>query len=332
MIHIPTTMRPGVFTDLRVHAAAACGMYRGIAAVARTVSGEPGEATLVRDPAQAAVFGTDSALYEMIKALLEAGASQIYAIPAGEDYTAAFAAAERLPVYLLVCDGGADVLAAHISACCENGRERIGLLAVSDPTAAAAAAGTLNHPHIAVICDGGDDTHVTAAAFAAAVARFGASGSLNGLPVRSVGGSGGTLTAAQAEMLLAAGAIPFEVCGGEAVCVRAVTSCTKDADGEPDATFRDLSTVLAVDEVLDTVRRAVKARLRGCKNNAATRESIASQITVELEAMRARGILDSYRPPVVAAHPQDSAVCVATLGIRVAPEISQIVLRAEITV
>ena len=26
MIHIPTTMRPGVFTDLRVHAAAACGM------------------------------------------------------------------------------------------------------------------------------------------------------------------------------------------------------------------------------------------------------------------------------------------------------------------
>ena len=74
------------------------------------------------------------------------------------------------------------------------------------------------------------------------------------------------------------------------------------------------------------------ARLRGLKNNAVTRESIASQITVELEAKRALGVIDSYEPPRVTAHPCDASVCVATLSMRVAPEISQIVVAAEIVV
>ena len=77
---------------------------------------------------------------------------------------------------------------------------------------------------------------------------------------------------------------------------------------------------------------AAGTRLRGLKNNAVTRESIASQITVELEAKRALGVIDSYEPPRVTAHPCDASVCVATLSMRVAPEISQIVVAAEIVV
>ena len=134
-----------------------------------------------------------------------------------------------------------------------------------------------------------------------------------------------------AQTLLAAGVTPFERCGGEVRCVRALTT-SRTVNGLPDNTFSALSTVLAVDEVVGAVRRAVRARLRGLKNNAVTRESIASQITVELERERALGVIDSYRPPRVAAHPDDASVCVATLSLRVAPEINQIVIAADIVV
>ena len=53
---------------------------------------------------------------------------------------------------------------------------------------------------------------------------------------------------------------------------------------------------------------------------------------MELEAKRALGVIDSYEPPRVTAHPCDASVCVATLSMRVAPEISQIVVAAEIVV
>ena len=73
-------------------------------------------------------------------------------------------------------------------------------------------------------------------------------------------------------------------------------------------------------------------RLGSLKNSAATRESIATQVLVELEAQRQLGRIDRYEPPVVAAHPQDPAVCVATLRFQVAPELGQILLAAEILV
>lgn len=168
------------------------------------------------------------------------------------------------------------------------------------------------------------------AAFAAAAANAAGTNSLNGLPLRLEKPFDGTLTAVQIETLLRAGVAPFERRGEGAACVRAVTTGrTGDAVEGPHAA---LSTALAVDAVVSAVRGAVGTRLRGLKNNAVTRESIASQITVELEAKRALGVIDSYEPPRVTAHPCDASVCVATLSMRVAPEISQIVVAAEIVV
>ena len=168
------------------------------------------------------------------------------------------------------------------------------------------------------------------AAFAAAAANAAGTNSLNGLPLRLEKPFDGMLTAVQIETLLRAGVAPFERRGEGAACVRAVTTGrTGDAAEGPHAA---LSTALAVDAVVTAVRGAVGTRLRGLKNNAVTRESIASQITVELEAKRALGVIDSYEPPRVTAHPCDASVCVATLSMRVAPEISQIVVAAEIVV
>jgi len=333
MVKIPTTMRPGVFVHTSIQPVfSSAGTRSGVVAVAQAGGGTAGEVIKITTLSQAAVFGVGSVLYGMVKTLLDAETAPVYAVPAGQDYAAAFAACQPLAdVCAVVSDGGADALSKHISTCCDQGKEQIGILAVSGVSGACQAAQSINNTHVVVVCDGGNKTTVTAAAFAAVLAACGADGSLNGAGVPFGAIFDGTLTASEIQTLLQSGVTPFERCGDEVECVRAVTSCTR-VDGIADRTFANLSTILAIDDVISSVRHTVKSRLKGLKNNAATRESIASQITIELEAKRALGIIDSYRAPVVAVHPQDSSICVATLMFKVAPEINQIVISTEIQV
>ncbi|MCI8493186.1 hypothetical protein [Anaerotruncus sp.] len=334
MINLPDSMRPGVYTSTDVRSGAASVDKRtAVAAVGPAKADyEPvGTIVEVHAYADAAVFGEESALCAMARALLAGGVSRVLAVAAGTDYETAFAALEgESGLFAVVSDGGGAALAHHINACCAMGRERVGIVAVSEAEAAAEAAGAINHTRVMVACDAGTRTAEVAAAFAAAAANAAGTNSLNGLPLRLEKPFDGTLTAVQIETLLRAGVAPFERRGEGAACVRAVTTGrTGDAVEGPHAA---LSTALAVDAVVSAVRGAVGTRLRGLKNNAVTRESIASQITVELEAKRALGVIDSYEPPRVTAHPCDASVCVATLSMRVAPEISQIVVAAEIVV
>lgn len=333
MINLPDSMRPGVYTstDIRIGTAAA-GTRAAIAAVGQAQAGyEPaGMIVEVRSYADAAAFGEESVLYAMVRALLAGGVSRVLAVAAGADYEAALSALEgESDLLAIVSDGEGAALARHVDACCAMGRERVGIVAVAEAAAAVEMAGEINNTRVVIACDAGTRTAEVAAAFAAAANAAGTN-SLNGLPLRLEKPFDGTLTAVQIETLLRAGVTPFERRGEGAACVRAITTGrTGDAAEGPHAA---LSTALAVDAVVSAVRGAVGTRLRGLKNNAVTRESIASQITIELEAKRALGVIDSYDPPRVTAHPCDASVCVATLSMRVAPEISQIVIAAEIVV
>ncbi|WP_278941610.1 hypothetical protein [Anaerotruncus colihominis] len=334
MINLPDSMRPGVYTSTDIRSGtAAAGTRAAIAAVGQAKAGyEPAGTTVeVRSYTDASAFGEESALCAMARALLAGGVSRVLAVAAGADYEAAFAALEgERDLFAVVSDGGGAALARHVDACCAIGRERVGIVAAAEAEAAVAAAAEINSTRVVVACDAGTRTAEVAAAFAAAAANAAGTNSLNGLPLRLEKPFDGTLTAVQIETLLRAGVAPFERRGEGAACVRAITTGrTGDASEGPHAA---LSTALAVDSVVTAVRGAVGARLRGLKNNAVTRESIASQITVELEAKRALGVIDSYEPPRVTAHPCDASVCVATLSMRVAPEISQIVVAAEIVV
>ena len=332
MINLPDSMRPGVYTstDIRIGTAAA-GTRAAIAAVGQAKAGyEPaGTAVEVRSYTDASAFGEESTLCAMARALLAGGVSRVLAVAVGADYEAAFAALEgERDLFAVVSDGGGAALARHVDACCAMGRERVGIVAAAEAEAAVAAAAEINNTRVVVACDAGTRTAEVAAAATAANAA--GTNSLNGLPLRLEKPFDGMLTAVQIETLLRAGVAPFEGRGEGAACVRAITTGrTGDASEGPHAA---LSTALAVDAVVTAVRGAVGTRLRGLKNNAVTRESIASQITVELEAKRALGVIDSYEPPRVTAHPCDASVCVATLSMRVAPEISQIVVAAEIVV
>lgn len=329
MVKLPDSLRPGVFVHTCVvRAGAQGGGLRRAALAGQAAPGAPAGPVLVRGAEDLAPFGEGTALYEMGLAALAAGGAPLWVAAAGQDYAAALSAlAAQEGVGVLVSDGGGQALRQLLEEGAAAGREQVGILAGGDPQEAAQLAGELASARVAVACDGGQATHATAAAFGAQVAARGADGGLNGLWVDCPPPSQGGLTPAQSAGLLAAGVCPFEPAGEGLCCVRAVTTRT----GEGRA-WADLAAVLAVDEVVRGVRAGVAGRLAGQKHTAATRESIASQILVELEAQRQLGRIDRYEPPVVAAHPQDPAVCVATLRFQVAPELGQILLAAEILV
>lgn len=297
--------------------------------MAQAGSGEAGKAIRLETAADARQFGGDSALCRMASILLEVSISPVWAVPAGADYEAAYAACEALDDLLAVTgDGGAQALCAHVERCRENGKERVGILPASSVEAACDAAKEANSPHLVIVCDGGTRTEETAAAFAAAVVQAPAGETLNGtvLPLAEFDGA---LSDGQIETLLGFGVTPVERLDMKASVVRAVTSCTS-ALGRQTRMFSSLSATLAADDVVRTIRQAVRLRLKGMKNTAVTRESIASQIVVELENKRTQGVIDSYLPPVVKPHPEDPSVCAVTLRFRAAPEISQIVISAQI--
>lgn len=329
MTELPQTLRPGVFTCTSTVPACLGKSRGGAAAAAQADAGEPGKAVRIESREQAQEFGIESPLCRMASILLEAGVSPVWAVPAGEDYAAAYAACEGLSDVIAVTgDGGMQELCRHVERCCENGRERIGILPAEGVKAACTAAKAANNPHIAVVCDGGNKTEETAAAFTAAVVSAPAGANLNGeaLPLEEFDGR---LSDSEVESLLKCGVTPVEYADETAVAVRAVTSCTS-ALGRQTRAYSSLSATLAADDVVRTIRQAVRLRLKGMKNTPVTRESIASQIVVELENKQAQGVIDCYLPPVVRAHSADPAVCMVTLQFQAAPEMSQIVISAQI--
>ncbi len=330
MNRLPNSLRPGVFVYGQMVSAAA-HRRSGVAAVAQAaqeLENIPETATKIERLEDALVFGETSALYQMVEALLAAGASPVYALAAGTDYAAAFEKLDGLEeLSIVVCDGGAQTLPAALERAAQLGQERVAVIAAALEQAPALAA-QLCCERVAVACDGGSHTVRTAAAFAAAIAACGAQQSLNGLALPLDASSfDGTLTTAQVEMLLAAGVTPFVRYGSAVECVRALTS-----RAPKNRTWASVSSVLAVDEVLHTIRGVIKSRLKGRRNNLATRESIASQITVELERLRIAGVIESFQPPIVQIHPKDPAIAEAVLQIQVAPELNQIVISAELLI
>ena len=167
MINLPDSMRPGVYTSTDVRSGAASVDKRtAVAAVGQAKADyEPvGTIVEVHAYADAAVFGEESALCAMARALLAGGVSRVLAVAAGTDYETAFAALEgESGLFAVVSDGGGAALAHHINACCAMGRERVGIVAVSEAEAAAEAAGAINHTRVMVACDAGTRTAEVAA-------------------------------------------------------------------------------------------------------------------------------------------------------------------------
>ena len=133
------------------------------------------------------------------------------------------------------------------------------------------------------------------------------------------------------DLLIQGGVTPLELLAGGCYVVRGVTTRTTTG-GVADATWRELTTILVVDEVIPGIRNALRAKFARAKNTGQSRGAIRSQVVMELEDRVNREIIDSYED--VTAEPLDSdpTVCLVEFAFTVAHGLNQIWLSAHITV
>lgn len=341
---MPTNERPGIYTGYQVTSAVSGTAGGGIVGLAaQAESGTANEVVRLGSYAEAAsAFGADSALAALARLALLNGATEVHAVRAAgtstANYTAAFAALQAdTQVRVLICDSRtAEVHAAmksSITSAPERSKYRIGVVeSAGNVTAMTSAATALNCERMVLCTPGTGNAGEVAAAVAGAIAG----GNDPALPLGGAVLSG--LTSAPAvwsdtdvNSLVRGGVTPVESVAGEVSVVRGVTTRTTTG-GAADATWRELSTVLVVDDVIPTVRDALRSRFARSKNTAQTRGAIRTQVVIELENKRAREIIDSYGSVTAAASAEDPTVCVVTFEFTVAHGLNQVQLTASITV
>ena len=154
---------------------------------------------------------------------------------------------------------------------------------------------------------------------------------INGAELTLFGAAGKRLSDNEIDQLVRGGVTPIETVGGVSSPVRGITTKTSSG-GAADTTWRELTTILIVDEVIPTIRSALRMRFARSKNTAQSRGAIRSQVVLELEEMKSREIVDSYGEVLVSALKSDPTVCLVEFSFTVAHGLNRIYLTAHITV
>lgn len=275
------------------------------------------------------VFGEDaSGVYGMstlLRFLFANGAGAVKAVAVGKDeseekdYASAFAAlSDEEDVGVMVCDSAAQSVHLLLKTAAEEAsaarRERIAVIGGSEETVAQMVnrAKAVNSERVVLVGPdiASDDGGTMSAVFAAAGKR---------------------LSDNEIDQLVRGGVTPIETVGGVSSPVRGITTKTSSG-GATDTTWRELTTILIVDEVIPTIRSALRTRFARSKNTAQSRGAIRSQVVLELEEMKSREIVDSYGEVLVSALKSDPTVCLVEFSFTVAHGLNRIYLTAHITV
>ena len=353
--------RPGVYSSYdasSVVSASAAAKTIGAAAVA--TKGTPNKVELITSYEEGKnVFGEDaSGVYGMstlLKFLFANGAGAVKAVAVGKDeseekdYASAFAAlSDEEDVGVMVCDSAAQSVHLLLKTAAEDAsaarRERIAVIGGSEETVAQMVnrAKAVNSERVVLVGpdiasdDGGTMSAVFAAAAVAAVAAVIAGNTdpsvpINGAELTLFGAAGKRLSDNEIDQLVRGGVTPIETVGGVSSPVRGITTKTSSG-GAADTTWRELTTILIVDEVIPTIRSALRTRFARSKNTAQSRGAIRSQVVLELEEMKSREIVDSYGEVLVSALKSDPTVCLVEFSFTVAHGLNRIYLTAHITV
>ena len=154
---------------------------------------------------------------------------------------------------------------------------------------------------------------------------------LGGAELKGVDGLEARYGDTEIDTLVRGGVTPVEQAAGVVSVVRGVTTRTKTGEAA-DATWRELTTIRIVDDVIPTVRDALRARFRRAKNTEQSRGAIRSQVVLELENKLAREIITGYGEVSVEADADNPTVCLVDFSFTVAHGLNQIWLSAHITV
>ena len=343
--------RPGVYSNVEVSSrlsGSSTGKTIGIAAISST--GSKGVCTSVTSYGEAvSIFGSDCNLTKLIKLLLLNGAAAIEAVPVSvgseattADYIAAFAGLmEKENVTIMLCDSRADAVYSAmktvIEGAAENCKYRIGIVESAGTVAEVSAkAAAINYERIIMAYPAIENDGALMGAAAAALAGVISAGGdpalpINGAELVGLDSFSKLFSDADINTLVQAGVTPIESVYGSPCVVRAVTTRAKSS-GVADSTWRELTTVLVIDDVIPSVRKALRVKFPRVKNTAQTRGAIRTQVIIELENKLKKEIIDAYGDVTATADESDPTVCNVGFEFTVAHGLNRIVLSAQICV
>ncbi len=345
--------RPGVYSSYDASASLRGGRAaRAIGAVAKSKSGTPNTPVTVTSYEMGlSVFGEDSSaspgMSTLLKLLFMGGASMVTAVAVdGEDYAGAFAALQGTEnVQVVVCDSGELAVQQALRNSLERAstahRERIAVVGMNGASTSelTARAKELNSERMVLVGPDGLDSAgkrlsgvFAAAAVAAAIAvTRDPAIPLNGSTLYGLGGVSEQYSDNDIDLLVRGGVTPLEAVGGVVSPVRGITTRTSTG-GADDSTWRELTTILIVDDVIPSIRQSLRSRFSQAKNTVQTRGAIRSQVIVELESKLRAEIIDGYGDVSVSVCDDDPTVCLVEFSFSVAHGLNQIYLTAHITI
>ena len=337
--------RPGVYVEYDTTSRAASGRSR-VAGVAALGAGS-GLYRFTTPQSAAAVFPDSTTAGKMLALAFENGASTVAFCPVAdpEGYADAF---DRLrntcEADVLATDCADDEVLADLgeALCAVGARECIAFAGLTDPSLAElrALAGAVNCERIVLVgpdvryageenCGGGC---LAAAAMAGLVcAQTDPALPLSGAALAGLDAVGIALSETQIDTLVRAGVTPLEQVGGQVRIIRAVTTRTS-TEGEADDTWRELSTVMILDDVIPAVRSALAAKFLRRKNTAVTRNAIRAQTAIILDDRVRRQIIEDYDSLRVEAVQGDPTGCEVSFSFRIVQGLLRIHLYAHILV
>lgn len=338
--------RPGVYSSYDASSVVdRAGGAKTVAVVAARGGGEGGQVyELTRYEQAVAAFGKEDRLTQLTRLLFLNGAAGVVAVPvAGEEgYQAAFdTLAQREDIGVVVCDSTAlavqQALRESVKEASEARRERVAVVCGATGETVAALvnrAQELNDPRVVLVapCEvEGAGASVAAAVAGAIAASIDPAVPLGGAQLQGVTALTARYGDGEIDLLVRGGVTPLESIAGTVSVVRGVTTKTKSG-AAADTTWRELTTILIVDDVIPAIRNSLRAKFQRSKNTEQSRGAIRSQVILELENKLAKEIITGYDNVAVTAKEDDPTVCVVDFSFTVAHGLNQIWLTAHITV
>ena len=342
MANLTNHERPGIYSGYemtRVLQSSSGG--KAVALAARVSGADTGMAGKVVTLHKAEGFSPESVMGQMVALALTNGAYCVYAygVGGGSDYAAAYEA-------LLACDnvgvlvsdvtGESDLQAVRdaVGLASADRRECVGVCgargAAAEQIALAQAVNSERMILVGTTAEAGEG--LFAAAVGGAVAAMGdPSVPLGGAELSGALPDCGVFSDNEIDALVRGGVTAVESRRGIVEVVRGVTSRSKSGDGA-DSTWRELSTVLIVDNVVAGLRESLKARFHRARNTEQTRGAIRSQVILELENKKAREMIAGYQAVSVKAMEENPTVCLVEFAFSVSYGLNQIWISAHISV
>lgn len=336
--------RPGVYSSYEASAlSASAGKGKAVAVVAVGPEDSVGTVYSWTSYSRAVNDVGECSLSDLARLILKNGASLVYGVAVTTDYEAGFdlvAAVEDAAV--VVCDSTEltvqQSLRTMVESCSAARKERIAVVgggAGETASQLVTRAAGLNCERMVLVAPGegnGSGGVGCAAAVAGAIAaNTDPALPLGGVQLYGLDGLETSYEDGDIDLLVQGGVTPLEVLAGACYVVRGITTRTTSG-GAADSTWRELSTILVVDEVIPSIRSALRAKFARAKNTAQTRGAICSQVVMELEDRVSREIIDGYEDVTAEPLSTDPTVCLVEFAFTVAHGLNQIWLSAHITV